>query len=301
MDRNYLAIDIGGTNLKYGIVNRAGELIEKHSTPTVTTDLPAFMAQLTAIVASYQDQIKGVGIAVPGKVDHHDETIYGGGALQFLDQVNLPAALQLAVPVSVENDGKAAALAELWLGNLKNVQNGAAVVLGTGVGGGLILNGQLYAGSHFQAGELSFMVLDTDLSNPEHWLGSQGSAVRMIERIATVLGLPDKHDGKAVFEAINQGDRRALPIFSAYTQTIAHMIYNLQTVIDVDRVVIGGGISAQKIVAATIQADYQALMAQNDVIANVLTPIPILTSRFGNDTNLYGAIYHLLMTINQEV
>lgn len=156
-------------------------------------------------------------MAVPGKVDHHDETIYGGGALQFLDQVNLPAALQLAVPVSVENDGKAAALAELWLGNLKNVQNGAAVVLGTGVGGGLILNGQLYAGSHFQAGELSFMVLDTDLSNPEHWLGSQGSAVRMIERIATVLGLPDKHDGKAVFEAINQGDRRALPIFSAYT------------------------------------------------------------------------------------
>lgn len=104
-------------------------------------------------------------MAVPGKVDHHDETIYGGGALQFLDQVNLPAALQLAVPVSVENDGKAAALAELWLGNLKNVQNGAAVVLGTGVGGGLILNGQLYAGSHFQAGELSFMVLDTDLSN----------------------------------------------------------------------------------------------------------------------------------------
>lgn len=104
-------------------------------------------------------------MAVPGKVDHHDETIYGGGALQFLDQVNLPAALQLAVPVSVENDGKAAALAELWLGNLKNVQNGAAVVLGTGVGGGLILNSQLYAGSHFQAGELSFMVLDTDLSN----------------------------------------------------------------------------------------------------------------------------------------
>jgi len=106
-----------------------------------------------------------LAFAVPGKVDHHDETIYGGGALQFLDQVNLPAALQLAVPVSVENDGKAAALAELWLGNLKNVQNGAAVVLGTGVDGGLILNGQLYAGSHFQAGELSFMVLDTDLSN----------------------------------------------------------------------------------------------------------------------------------------
>jgi len=62
MDRNYLAIDIGGTNLMYGIVNRAGELIEKHSTPTVTTDLQAFMAQLTAIVAPYQDQIKGVGI-----------------------------------------------------------------------------------------------------------------------------------------------------------------------------------------------------------------------------------------------
>lgn len=300
MTHNYLAIDIGGTNLKYGLVNRAGTLIEKHSTPTVTTDLPAFMAQLTAIITQFQDQIKGVGISVPGKVVHQDETIYGGGALQFLDQVNLPAALQLTVPVSVENDGKAA-LAELWLGNLKGVQNGAAVVLGTGVGGGLILNGQLYAGSHFQAGELSFMALDTDLSDPNHWMGSQGSAVRMIERVATALGLPDSHDGYAVFEAINQGDRRALPQFLAYTQTIAHLIYNLQMVIDVERVVIGGGISAQPIVADQIQTAYRALLAQNAVIANVLTPIPILSSRFGNDANLYGAIYHLLMTINQEV
>lgn len=301
MALKYLAIDIGGTNLKYGLINRAGELIEKHSTPTATADLPTFMTQLTTIVTQYQDQIKGVGIAVPGKVDHRDETIYGGGALQFLDHVNLPSALQLDVPISVENDGKAAALAELWLGNLKGVQNGAAVVLGTGVGGGLIFNGQLYAGSHFQAGELSFMSLDADLSDTAHWLGNQGSAVRMIERVATTLDLPDQHDGYAVFDAINQGDSRALPIFLAYAQTVAHMIYNLQTVIDVERLVIGGGISAQKIVADTIEADYRALLSQHDVIANVLTPIPILPSHFANDANLYGAIYHLLMTINQEI
>ncbi len=90
-------------------------------------------------------------------MDHGNETIYAGGALPFLDQVNLADELQLDIPVAIENEGKTAAIAELWLGNLTGIDNGAAVVLGTGIGGVLILNDALHTGSHFQAGELSFM------------------------------------------------------------------------------------------------------------------------------------------------
>ncbi|MEX0379970.1 ROK family protein [Leuconostoc sp. MS02] len=301
MNLNYLAIDIGGTNLKYGVIDHSGILIEKHSEPTETTSLSAFLEQLTRIVTHYTDQIKGVGISVPGKVDHKDDTIYGGGALRFLDQVNLPKLLNSQVPISVENDGKSAALAELWLGNLKAVQNGAAVVLGTGVGGGLIFNGQLYAGSHFQAGELSFMSVGQNLNNEDNWIGRRGSAVLMIERIATEIGLSNKYDGYAVFEAINQRHEVAWPIFEAYANEIAHLIYNVQAIVDVDRVVIGGGISAQKIVTTTIQQAYDKLFHSNEIVTSVLTSVEILPSKFANDANLYGAIYHLLMTINKEV
>ena len=301
MNRNYLAIDIGGTNLKYGIIDRAGRLIEKHSVTTEATDREAFLAQLSAIVTQYRDQIKGVGISVPGTVKHPDDTICGGGALRFLDQVNLATVLNLPVPVSVENDGKAAALAELWLGHLKGVENGAAVVLGTGVGGGLIFNRQLYSGTHFQAGELSFLFDTRNLGDIHHSIGWRGSAVHMIERVASALNLADQYDGYAVFEAINKRDKSAWPLFEDYAKEIAHLIYNLQTIIDVDRIVIGGGISAQKIVTETIQSAYDEMFHSNEMVAAVLTPAEIRASKFANDANLYGAIYHLLLKINAEV
>ena len=113
--------------------------------------------------------------------------------------------------------------------------------------------------------------------------------------------LQDQHDGYAVFEAINKRDKIAWPLFEDYAKEIAHLIYNLQTIIDVDRIVIGGGISAQKIVTETIQSAYDEMFHSNEMVAAVLTPAEIKASKFANDANLYGAIYHLLLKINAEV
>ncbi|ADG40372.1 sugar kinase and transcription regulator [Leuconostoc kimchii IMSNU 11154] len=300
MNLNYLAIDIGGTNVKYGIVNRAGQLIERHSEPTQSENLTVFLAQLQHIINRYAKTIKGLGISVPGKVDHHDETIYGGGALTFLDKINLPKMLDIQVPVGIENDGKAAALAELWLGNLKGISNGAAIVLGTGVGGGLVLNGELFTGTHFQAGELSFLSYHSNMSF-DHFEGSLGSAVKMIERVAVALNMPDKHDGLKVFEAINQRHEVAWPIFEAYVMEIGLLIYNVQTVVDLERCVIGGGISSQPIVTTEIEKAYHQLFERNTVVAQTLTKAEILPSHFSNDANLYGAIYNLLLKIDIKV
>jgi len=300
MTKNYLAIDVGGTRLKVGLIDRAGNIIEKYNERTVTTGLPEFLVQLHQVIDRYADQIRGVAFSVPGKVAHPTDTIKGGGALTFMDGVNLRDELQLDLPVAVENDGKAAALAELWLGELNDVADGMAIVLGTGVGGGLVLNGELVYGTHYQAGELSFIFGQIE-TGMETSIGLHGSAVEMIKRIGTQLQLPEIDDGLTVFEHINAGEPAANEIFNAYANQIALLIQNIQAITDIQRIVIGGGISAQPIVAERIREKYLAFFNGNELVKATLTPAEIVAGKFANDANLFGAVYHLLMQLNQEV
>ena len=119
MENHYLAIDVGGTKVKYGLVNHSGELVERGNQPTNRRDLKTFVAQVQAIIALYHDDIRGVGISLPVRVNHDTGTIHAGVMWSFLDGVDLKTALQLDLPLAIENDGKAAALAELWVGELK--------------------------------------------------------------------------------------------------------------------------------------------------------------------------------------
>ena len=132
-------------------------------------------------------------------------------------------------------------------------------------------------------------------------IGLNGSAVEMIKRIGTELKLPEIDDGLAVFEYINAGNPVAVDIFDAYAAEIALLIQNIQAIVDVQRIVIGGGISAQPIVAERIRDQYMTFFEENEVVAGTLTPVEIVAGQFANDANLFGAIYHLLMELNQEV
>jgi predicted NBD/HSP70 family sugar kinase len=298
MATRYLSIDIGGTNIKYALMDGAGKILEKGTEATPTSGLPQFMGTLKEIAGRYADQIKGIAVAAPGKVGADHGTIHFGGALPFLDGLDLREALAdvFARPVVVENDGKAAALAELWLGNLKGVQNGAAIVLGTGIGGGIVLDGRLLYGSHQQAGEFSFMSSNYDESQfVKSAAGSTGSAVRLVRTIGTMAQLADPGDGHAVFKLINAHKEPAWTVFEEFTQRIAALILSIQAVVDVDRYVIGGGISAQPIVVTQINQAYSDLFAQNKIIEKTLTRPEIVTAKFGNDANLYGALYSYLL------
>lgn len=197
------------------------------------------------------------------------------------------------VPVAVENDGKAAALAEKWRGTLQYCQNGLVLVLGTGVGGGLIINNQLYRGSHFQAGELSLMLAATTGTNFKI-TGETSSAVKMITAIAHQLQLPDRHDGHQVFAAIADGNPDAEGIFEAYGMEVAQIILNVQAVLDVMTVAIGGGISAQPSVVPMIRKQYAALLQQYPVIGTTLSKPEIVPAKFHNQANMIGALAGLL-------
>ena len=159
MKSNYLSIDIGGTNIKLALIDHSGQIQSKKQVRT-PHEYGEFIATLENEIELVQNEIRGIAFCCPGKVDTETGMISFGGALPFLDGISFIDEFQpkFDVPVSVINDGKAAALSELWLGNLNGIENGLALVLGTGIGGGLILDGKLYQGKNFQAGELSFMM-----------------------------------------------------------------------------------------------------------------------------------------------
>lgn len=138
--KKYLVFDIGGTNLKYALIDEKNNLHYKGLKPTVSEDLPSFLDEIYNICDQYQEKYSGIAISCPGKVDVQNKTIYHGGALPFLDGLNIQEKIgqRYHVPVGVENDGKCAALAEQQYGVLRETKNGAVLVLGTGVGGGII-------------------------------------------------------------------------------------------------------------------------------------------------------------------
>lgn len=291
----YLCFDIGGTNLKAGLLDANGGQIQPATSVPMAQDLAAFWQQLFDIADQYVGRIAGIAVSVPGQVDPQTGIVYHGGALPFLDQCPLQQtlAMRYQLPVAVENDGKAAALAENWRESLQGCQNGLVLVLGTGVGGGLIIHNQLYRGSHFHAGELS-MMLAASTAAPVKITGQTGSAVGMISAIAHELQLPDEHDGRQVFAALTAGDPKALEMFNAYGRQVAQIILNVQAVMDLNVVAIGGGISAQPSVVPMIQQQYDALLEQLPMIRDTLSQPRIVAAKFHNQANLIGALAALL-------
>lgn len=299
MKKNYLSVDIGGTNVKFAELDNAGHIIE-HEKIKTQHEKDAFLHDIDEIVAKYVKKgVKGLAFCAPGKIAH--TKIHFGGALPFLDGIDFAERYrQYNLPVAVINDGKASVLAENWLGSLKDMKNCAAITLGTGVGGGIIVNGQLLNGAHFQAGELSFLQLNLDKPHFDGFAGGYASAVQMIGAVNKKLGNYDVTHGLAAFKAINDGNEDAVEIFNEFCKRVAAIIIDIQAVVDLDAIAIGGGISAQPVVIDGINQAYDKILNENPIIKNTFTRPQILDAKFKNQANLYGALYNLLLHVNGE-
>ncbi len=293
---NYLCADIGGTFIKFGLIDHSGNFLHRWKKQTPRS-LEEFQALLLFEVQSYEASIKGIGISCPGRVDTKTGYIHTGGALEFLYDFHIKKWLSqyTSLPFSLINDGKAAALSEWWIGNLKDIENGAAIVLGTGIGGGLILDNHLYNGSHFQAGELSFMIQDHSVTAPTQLLGYSGSSVRFIQNATALLGVPHD-DYHSVFANIEATPPQPLEtLFEEYCSSIAQLIINLQAILDLEKVVIGGGISSQDSLIRMINQQYKKLRQQEPLLNQTMAPLQIDACAFRNSANLLGALYQLLL------
>lgn len=301
--KKYLTFDIGGTNLKYALIDENGQILEKDRIKTNAEDLDAFMESMYQVADKYQDAFSGIAVCAPGKIDTENKIIYFGGALPFLDGLNLQETLgqKYGVPISVENDGKTAALSEQWLGKLRGVDTGVAITLGTGVGGGIIVNNRILHGWTFQAGELSWMITNSGIGvkNMAAYTGVSCSAVNMIKKVNLATRNKDLDDGLSAFEAINNGDLRAMALFKRYCRNVAIMIINIQTVINASKFVIGGGISNQKILIDEIDNQLHKILDNNPMIGKQMIVPVVVSAKHGNDSNLYGALYSLLRKLNK--
>lgn len=200
------------------------------------------------------------------------------------------------MPVSVENDGKCAALAEYWRGSLKGCQNGAVVVLGSGVGGGIILNGQLYRGNHFTAGEYSYICTDAEKADEmDSYWGLNNGAQGLAKAVAKYTEEDwQSYDGIKIFDLANAGDENVCKGLRFFTDHLAVQIYNLNVYLDLDIIAIGGGISQQPLLLEYLNSSLKALTEKIPLrCISPYVPEPKITNcKFYNDANLIGALYH---------
>ncbi len=299
--KQYLVFDWGGTLIKYALMNSDAEIIGQSSIPTVprNADRETFLQTMDSVFEQYREAVSGVAISSPGIIDSAEGIIHAVGVFPYLNECSIREVLQQRwqMPVSIENDGKAAALAELWQGSLKDCESGAVMTIGTAIGGGLVLDGKLRRGKDFFAGEFSGACINIYApEKPENYWASLG--VRgLTDRVARAYGIgPKEMDGHAAFAKINAGEEKALRALKEYTDLFAIAAFNLNIMLDLDRICIGGGISRQPVLIEYLRSSIEDLRnIHPDIVAGTDLPLPEVTAcRFFNEANLIGALYHLL-------
>jgi glucokinase len=289
----YLAIDLGGTSIKYGVFEEKG-LIHKFSRPTHVELGPQYI--VNSILEAIGDvivnnEIKAIGIGVPGIVSYDMKTIYDCKNLGWVD-VKLYDAIyeKFGIESFIDNDANAALLAEVNVGALKGVKNGIILTLGTGVGGGALVEGKILRGHSGISFEVGHMVItDRDyLCN----CGRRGcfetvaSATGFV-RLYNEISLTKVIGTKEIFDEYKLGSNIALNVVNEYCTYLAKGMGNLINLFDPEKIVLGGG------VAKSFDLFYPTLMEKlEEERFSPRIPLPrVEYSKLGEDTGIIGARY----------
>ena len=305
MQQYYFGIDLGGTSVKLGIFTVKGELLQKWEIPTRTANggeniLPDIAASLREAMDKNgieAGQVLGAGIGVPGAVQEDRYVapcvnLNGWGG----DIAGKLSAL-CGFPVKVVNDANAAALGELWQGSGKGYENVVFVTLGTGVGGGIIVDGRLLRGAHGAGGEIGHVKVNPDETEPcgcgkkgclEQYTSATG-VVRTARRILRESDKPSSLRGyervsaKAVFDEAKKGDALANEVLDDFGRMLGYGLAIISGVCDPDIFVIGGGVSrAGQIILDRVEENFR----KHAFPACEQTRFALAS--LGNDAGIYG-------------
>lgn len=302
MAKQYLALDIGGTFIKYALMDGDANFLEQGKVLADTTCEEAMLASLGVLEAKMSAyDYEGVAISMPGRIGTKEGIAYTGGAFQWVH--DYPAGERYGAvfgkPTTIANDGKCAALAESWIGALSDVDSGAVIVLGTGIGGGIVINNEVWMGATGGAGELSAFPCNFDTFREPItftrgidgvWAGrcSAGSIVGQYG-YKKQLG---QVDGVRLFDDYEAGDPVAKEVIDEFAFQISVGIYGIQSVLDLPRYAIGGGISARPETTTVIRDAVDKLFTEQKMCP--FGKPEIVTCKFGNEANLIGALaFHL--------
>ena len=289
--KKYLAIDVGGTAIKYTITDKNAEAIKINEIKTIRK-VEKLFESFDEIILPHLNQIAGIALSFPGKINTEKGIVNRVATFDWICDLPLKSILEekYKKPVWIENDGKCAALAELWKGNLSDVKNGVVIGLGTEIAGGIILNGALYRGSNETAGEFSSIITDFKNPNNERRFGKIGGHKNLTDAYNNKKNTIDSYE---LFENYKNGDGTAKEVIRDYAETIAAGIVTIQSVLDAEKFCIGGGISAQDILIAEIKDrvhDFYSIKFHEAV-----TEPAIEKCYFENASGCIGALYNFLI------
>ena len=301
-------IDLGGTTAKIGLFKTTGELLEKWEVPTDTSNAGEHILEnlAAAVQGKMQEkglaaaQVEGVGVGVPGPVlDSRIVPIIcanlgGWGKHNVAKELG---GMLGGIKVLVGNDANVAALGEIWMGAAKGCRSAVMVTLGTGVGGGVIVNGKVIDGTHGAGGEIGHITVDRHETAAcgcgKHGCLEQYASATGISRLArkkmehetraTILTKEDL-SAKAVFDAVKEGDEVAIEVATEMGNYLGHAMADMAAVLDPAVFVIGGGVSkAGEVLLSFIEKPFmeKAFFANKNVKFKLAT--------LGNDAGICGA------------
>lgn len=247
--KNIVAIDIGGTYVKHGVINELGEIIKIGENVPSSDNLKGFINTLINIVNKYKENyyIDGVSISTPGFVDYKKGVVNNCTAFRFIEKYPLKEKLQrvLEIPVIIENDANCVALAEKFTGNASECSDFICLTIGTGVGGGIFLNGNLIRGKEFKGGEFCYMITKDEEG---YMTANQNSSMTALSNMYCDYKKLPKDTmvlGKKIFEEA-ENDEGLRKVIDNWYKNIARTIHNIASIVNPEKVLIGGGISARK-------------------------------------------------------
>jgi predicted NBD/HSP70 family sugar kinase len=286
-----LAIDIGGTFIKWAVSQGYSLTDVRGKVPTPQDSFESLVGAIARIAEALSERPEGIAVSLPGTVDAATGLIVQGGALQYANGRNLVEALRerLNLPSSIQNDARCAALAELELGELEGCTDGVMVVIGTGIGGAVVSGGRLVTGAAGAAGELSMLaVRPLRQEGMAGLLGNRSGMRGLLAYAAEVLGR-EGLTGEGLMALVDKGDAQATAVLDEALADLADAMLSLQFLLDPQRFVIGGGISANPTYMAHLTAQYEKAFATLPFQA---PHAEVVAARFRNDANLLGAVVH---------
>ena len=302
-----IAIDLGGTNIKAAVVDQELGIIEQSSTPThAELGKDHLLDRIAGVIMELtkKDGVVGIGMGLPGMVSIDQTTVYYPPNLPSLDGVNAAEEITLRtkLPCRIENDANIAALGSLHFGVGKKYSHFIMLTLGTGVGGGIIINNELFKGSRGMAGELGHIILDYHgpLSNSvtrgtiEAYLGQRFLSRFAMDMITQHPNNPlyqkfskdfDKLEPVDLTQAANTGNELAIEILEKTGQRLGYAIINYTHMMDIRTYVLSGGVA---------KAGEWLFGPAREIVKKQMMPpfqegCDIVYEDLGNDSSLLGA------------
>ena len=307
----YIGIDVGGTGIKIGLVNEEGQLIHQGETPTLVgrpyQEIIADMGHCALKVLDEAkltvDDVHSVGIGIPGIADAKTGNVIFCTNMGWKD-VPLRSELQKYInkPVFIDNDATVAGFAESVAGVSKGTSSSVFLTLGTGVGGGIVINGRPWSGFHGVGSEIGHIPMD--IGGVPCTCGNEGclerycsatAIIRMGKQILQqhpesmmmemVGGDPEKLTAKIVFEAARELDNAAMKVFTTYVDYLAKACYTIIAFLDPEVIVLGGGVSK----AGSFLLDAVRARVPKYLLFKTLPYSRIELARLGADAGMIGA------------